>query len=203
MNGSRKAPEPSHERIQKGHISLLSTFHWPELCHVILSRHKVGWEMWFFFMPKRKGKHMYRCLTHTSHCEVLCTLSPILPDMLQLNTVYVLSPSQFLEVQYWFFSINLFIYLFLAALGLHCCAQAFSSCDEQRLLFVAVHGLQARRLQQLWLLSSRAQAQQLWHMGLVALRHVGSSRARARTRVPCIGRQILNHCTTREALQYC
>ena len=29
--------------------------------------------------------------------------------------------------------------------------------------------------------------------------HVGSSRARARTRVPCIGRRILNHCATREA----
>ena len=35
--------------------------------------------------------------------------------------------------------------------------------------------------------------------GLVALRHVGSSRTRARTRVPCIGRRILNHCATREA----
>ena len=32
-------------------------------------------------------------------------------------------------------------YLFLAALGLHCCAQAFSSCNEQGLLFVVVHGL--------------------------------------------------------------
>ena len=29
--------------------------------------------------------------------------------------------------------------------------------------------------------------------------HAGSSQTRARTRVPCIGRQILNHCTTREA----
>ena len=38
-------------------------------------------------------------------------------------------------------------------------------------------------------------------MGLVAPRHVGSSRTRARTRVPCIGRWILNHCATREALQ--
>ena len=28
---------------------------------------------------------------------------------------------------------------------------------------------------------------------------MGSSQTRARTRVPCIGRQILNHCTTREA----
>ena len=43
------------------------------------------------------------------------------------------------------------------------------------------------------------QAQQLWLMGLVAPRHVGSSQARARTRVACIGRQTLNHCATREA----
>ena len=34
-----------------------------------------------------------------------------------------------------------FIYLLLAALGLRCCAQAFSSCGEQRLLFVVVRGL--------------------------------------------------------------
>ena len=35
-------------------------------------------------------------------------------------------------------------------------------------------------------------------MGLVVLSHVGSSQTRAQTHVPCIGRQILNHCTTRE-----
>ena len=52
--------------------------------------------------------------------------------------------------------------------------------------------------QQLWLMGSRAQAQQLWHTGLVAPRHVGSSRIRAQTRVPCIVRQILYHWTTRE-----
>ena len=54
-----------------------------------------------------------------------------------------------------------FIYLlFLAALGLRCCVQAFSSCGERGLLFVAVrrlliavaslvveHGPQARGLQ--------------------------------------------------------
>ena len=34
-----------------------------------------------------------------------------------------------------------FIYLFLAALGLHCCARAFSSCGERGLLFVLVRGL--------------------------------------------------------------
>ena len=40
-----------------------------------------------------------------------------------------------------FKKINLFIYLFLAALGLCCCARAFSSCGEQGLLFVAMRGL--------------------------------------------------------------
>ena len=35
-------------------------------------------------------------------------------------------------------------------------------------------------------------------MGFVAPRYVGSSLTRARTRVPCIGRRILNHCATRE-----
>ena len=40
-----------------------------------------------------------------------------------------------------FFKINLFIYLFLAALGLRCCAWAFSGCGERGLLFVAVHVL--------------------------------------------------------------
>ena len=44
-----------------------------------------------------------------------------------------------------FFLINkfiyVFIYLFLAALCLRCCVQAFSSCSERGLLFLAVHGL--------------------------------------------------------------
>ena len=103
--------------------------------------------------------------------------------------------------------------LFLAVLGLRCCAWAFSSCSKQGLLFIAVcklpivvaslvaeHRLQAHRLQQLWHVGSRAQAQQLWHTGLVAPWHVGSSWARDRTHVPCIGRQFLNRCATREAL---
>ena len=54
------------------------------------------------------------------------------------------------------------------------------------------------RAQQLWLVGSRLQAQQLWCKGLVAPWHVGSSRSRDRTHVPCIGRRILNHCATRE-----
>ena len=41
-----------------------------------------------------------------------------------------------------FFLIYLFyLFLFLAVLGLCCCAQAFSSCGERGLLFVVVHRL--------------------------------------------------------------
>ena len=62
--------------------------------------------------------------------------------------------------------------------------EGFSSCGSQA--------------QQLWLAGSRVQAQKLWRMALVALQHVGSSQTRVQTHVPCIGRQILNHCATRE-----
>ena len=87
-------------------------------------------------------------------------------------------------------------------LGLRFCVRAFSSCGKWGPLFIAVrapliiaaslvaeHRLQTCRLSNC---GSR---------GLVAPRHVGSSQTRARTRVPCIGRQILNHCATREALE--
>ena len=40
-----------------------------------------------------------------------------------------------------FFYFFKLINLFLAALGLHCCAQAFSSCSEWGLLFVEVRGV--------------------------------------------------------------
>ena len=82
-------------------------------------------------------------------------------------------------------------------------------CGLQQLqhagLVVVVCGFQGTRASvvvawdpQLWLAGSREQAQQLWHTGLVAPRHVGSSRTRDRTCDPSIGRRILNHCTTRE-----
>ena len=43
--------------------------------------------------------------------------------------------------KYCFLKFIYFIYLFLAALGLHCCMWVFSSCGEWGLLFVAAHGL--------------------------------------------------------------
>ena len=42
-----------------------------------------------------------------------------------------------------FFLINGFIYLFIAALSLRCCTRAFSSCDERWLLFVVEPGARA------------------------------------------------------------
>ena len=60
-------------------------------------------------------------------------------------------------------------FLFLAALGLHCCVQAFSHCSEQGLLFIAVPGL---LLAAASLAEHRLQAhklQQLQHAGSVAV----------------------------------
>ena len=77
----------------------------------------------------------------------------------------------------------------MAALGLRCCAQAFSSCVEQGLLFVAVHGfltavaslvaeygLQARRLQQLWHVGSVVAVRGVWDVqaSVVGARRLGS-----------------------------
>ena len=45
---------------------------------------------------------------------------------------------------------------------------------------------------------SSGHAQSLWHRGLIAPGHVESSQIRDRTCVPCIGRWMLNHWTTRE-----
>ena len=89
-----------------------------------------------------------------------------------------------------------FLQLWRAGATLHCGAWAshcggFSCCRARAL------GAWAQQLQ---LAGSRVQAQQLWCVGLAAPWHVGSSRTRAQTCVPCIGRRILNHCATREAL---
>ena len=84
-----------------------------------------------------------------------------------------------------------------------CCLQAFSSCGEQGLLLAAVHRLLTAVASlgaehRLWM----HRVQQLWHTGLVALQHVETSWTRDWTHVPCIGRRILIHFTTREVLSH-
>ena len=83
------------------------------------------------------------------------TLYPVLntwlSSILFLFRVLCFEPSSFTwlpklepsETPLTFFYINLFyfIYVFLAALGLCCCAWAFSSCSKWGLLFIAVRGL--------------------------------------------------------------
>ena len=95
---------------------------------------------------------------------------------------------------------NYYLFIYWAVLGLRLCVRASSSCGKRGPLFIAVRGpLNYRGLSCCGAQAPDAQAQQLWLTGLVAPRPVGSSQTRARTRVPCISRQILNHCATREA----
>ena len=96
---------------------------------------------------------------------------------------------------FFFFFFN-FICLFMAVLGLSFCARAFSSCGKRGPLFIAVcgpltivaslvaeHRLQTRRLSNC---GSWAQLlRDMWDLS----RPLGI----------CTGRQILNHCVTREA----
>ena len=111
---------------------------------------------------------------------------------------------------FFFFLINLFIlfiyfwlcWVFVAASG------ATLGCGARLLIavasLVAEHGLQARGLQQLQCVSSVVVARGLQSTGSVVVVHglscsaARSSWTRAQTRVPCIGRRILNHCATRE-----
>ena len=103
-------------------------------------------------------------------------------------------------------------FFFLTALGLCCCAQAFSSCGEWGLLFLVVQGLliavaslvTEHRLQACGLSSCglRAVACRLsscgaWAQLLRGMWDLPGPRL-ARTSAPCIGRWILNHCATRE-----
>ena len=111
------------------------------------------------------------------------------------------------------FKINLFIYLWLLwvfvavrGLSLVVMSRGYSLLQcvgftLRRLLLLQSTGSRrtgfsscGTQAQQLWLVGSREQAQQLWRTGLVALQHVGSSWTRDRTRIPCSGRQLLNHC---------
>ena len=94
-----------------------------------------------------------------------------------------------------------FIYLFI----LGCVGSSFLCEGFLQLRQVGAtphHGAQASHYRSLSCRGAQApdvQAQSLWLTGPAAPRHVGSSQTRARTRVPCIGRQTPNHCATREA----
>ena len=52
----------------------------------------------------------------------------------------------------------------MAALGLHCCTRAFSSCGQQGLLFIVICGL-------LTVVASLAAAPRPWSVGSVVVAH--------------------------------
>ena len=101
--------------------------------------------------------------------------------------------------------LNIFSLFILGCPGSFCCVLAFSSCSELGCSLVVLQGpwlllLRAQALGGAGLSSCSTWAQELWYTGLVALWHAESSWTRDQTRVPCIGRQILNHWTTRQVL---
>ena len=109
------------------------------------------------------------------------------------------------------FSEILFFFFNLAALGLHCCLWAFSSCRgyslfaELGLLIVMASRCRAQALREAGLsnCSWRVLEHRLsswWCMSLVTPKHVESSQIKNRTCIPCIGRRTPNHWTTREVL---
>ena len=81
------------------------------------------------------------------------------------------------------------------------CNGAFYSCSKWDYSLVAVHGLLCGGFFccRAWTLGVRASVF-VALLGFVALYRVGSSWTRDRNRVLYIGRQILNHWTTREVL---
>ena len=102
------------------------------------------------------------------------------------------------EIPLFFFSS--FIYLFMAALGLHRCTWGFLQFWWAGAALAAVCGLRVAVVALVAEHEPCAQAKELRCTGWVALQHVGSSWTRDWTCVSCIGRQILNHWATRKAL---
>ena len=93
----------------------------------------------------------------------------------------------------------IFLNLFLAFLCLCCHTQAFSSLGEQGLL--SNSGVRASHCCDFsfcgaWALECKPSS--CGAQALVAPQHVQSPQTRNQTHVPCVGRQILNHRTTRE-----
>ena len=131
----------------------------------------VGFSLlWFLFFWSTGSRHMGfgSCgLRAVEHRLSSCGAWPqLLRGMWDLPRPGIEPVSPALAGGFFFFCFTeiLFIYfLFLAALGLCCCAWVFYSCGEQGLLFIALHGLlvvvaslvaehglQVHGLQQLW-----------------------------------------------------
>ena len=81
--------------------------------------------------------HLHWSFSHPYFPSISFPTLPSLLGVAQVLPVLLLKTSLGVSIVLSF----LFIYLFLAVLGLHCCIWASPSCDDWGLLFVAVHGL--------------------------------------------------------------
>ena len=130
----------------------------------------------------------------------------------------------FFKICFYFFLyfLKIFVYyLFLVVQGLWCCKHTLSCCGEWGLLFISVQELLiavasllqntgsrrtgfcscSTQAQELWIIGPRVRSlHQLWCTSSVAPWHVKSSWTRDQICVPCTGRRILFHWTTREVL---
>ena len=128
----------------------------------------------------------------------------LLPHGLQHSRLPCPSPSTrvcsnfALPMYPFFFIISIYLILFLTTLGLH--------ADRRLSPVVVSKGYPSLRCSGFssWCFSCCGTcalgvcAQELWYMGFVATQHMESSWSRDWIHVPCIIRQTLNHCATRE-----
>ena len=144
-------------------------------------------------------------VAHGPSCSAACGILPDQgPNPHPLQWQVGSQPPRHPGSPLFFFFLNKFIYLFIYFFG---CVGSSPLCGgflQLRRAGTTLHrGARASHRRGLSCCGAQApdaQAQQLWPTGPVAPRHVGSSQTRARTRVPCTGRQTPNHCATREAL---
>ena len=78
------------------------------------------------------SSHYVSYFSHRKACRVSCHHKLLLLSL--LGSIIFLGPKMFLHAL-------TFLFFFLAALGLRCCARAFSSCGEPGLLFTVARGL--------------------------------------------------------------
>ena len=156
-----------------------------------------------FSKPKPRKKQLCTEESHFSPC--ICITNALKDTALPLqNGLRQLKDTPKFLLKYIPFFFNKFIYLFIFG-----CAGSSFLCEGflqlQQAGSTLHRGVLASHYRGLSCCGAQApdaQAQQLWLTGPVALWHVGSSKTGARTRVPCTGRQTLNHCATREALKH-
>ena len=99
------------------------------IIYQILSSSSAVWQ-------KEKASSNSKMIKDNLQPYFICVCSLVL----QRLTCYFLS-FFFLMFMFFIFIYLFLLFYFLAALGLCCCARAFSSCSERGLLFVVVCGL--------------------------------------------------------------